>query len=577
MVRPFVFALAASALLVAGPACADRAGKAPAPAKKAQTGGKCAQGTGGLALPPGFCATVFADHLGHVRHMAITADGTVLANSQFDSYAPDKAPTGLIVLRDVDGDGRAERITRPIAGGQGGTGIALYQGFVYLESGSRIVRYPLGANALPEADKGEVVISGLPTNGDHTSHSIVIARDGTLYLNSGSATNACQAENRKEGSPGLNPCDEKALRAGIWRYRADRTGQVFSPAKRHASGICNAVGLALDGQDHLFATQHGRDQLSANWGALYTPEQSQDLPAEELLSVDAGDDFGWPECYFDPGQARLVLAPEYGGDGGHATGTCTTRKGPVAAFPAHWAPNGLAIYEASQFPAAYRGGAFIAFHGSWNRAPGPQGGFNVVFQPLVEGKAAGREVIFADGFAGPGKASGDATYRPTGLAVGPDGALFISDDKQGRIWKVTYHGAPTAAVAAARAVGPVRPAAAATPAAATSAAQPLPAGISPALVALGRRIYAGQVAGAACAGCHGARAQGTAVGPGLVNREWLWSDGSIAGISATIVKGVANPRQFAAPMSAYGGTKLTDGQVRAVAAYVWSVGHGGRP
>src|SRR4029077_9367447 len=122
-------------------------------------------------------------------------------------------------------------------------------------------------------------------------------------------------------------------------------------------------------------------------------------------------------------------------------GLCADKRAPVAAFPAHWAPNDLLLYDGHQFPTAYQGGAFIAFHGSWNRAPLPQGGYNVVFQPLADGKASGPFLIFADGFAGASKEPGQAAHRPSGLAVAPDGALYISDDQRGRIWRVSFHGA----------------------------------------------------------------------------------------------------------------------------------------
>jgi glucose/arabinose dehydrogenase len=157
-----------------------------------------------------------------------------------------------------------------------------------------------------------------------------------------------------------------------------------------------------------------------------------------LVQLVSGPDYGWPECYYHQQQNKLVLAPEYGGDGGKTVGVCAQRQAPVAAFPGHWAPNDLAIYHGTRFPAAYRGGAFIAFHGSWNRAPDPQGGYNVVFQPLVDGKASGPLVVFADGFAGAYKDPGWAAFPPTGLAEGPDGALYVSDDVHGRIWRVTY-------------------------------------------------------------------------------------------------------------------------------------------
>ena len=223
----------------------------------------------------------------------------------------------------------------------------------------------------------------------------------------------------------------------------------------------NGEGISFDSDGRIYATQHGRDQLYENWPKLYQPLQGQNNPAEELVELRRGADFGWPECYFDYDRKKLVLAPEYGGDGGHAQGVCAGKQPPVAAFPAHWAPNDMLIYEGSQFPAAYKGGAFLAFHGSWNRAPGPQGGYNVVFQPLAGGKASGPFVIFADGFAGADKQPGRAAHRPTGLAVGLDGALFIADDAGGRIWRVTFQGdrketdiAPGARASASRQAAP---------------------------------------------------------------------------------------------------------------------------
>jgi glucose/arabinose dehydrogenase/cytochrome c553 len=515
----------------------------------------------GLSLPPGFCATIFADKIGHVRHIVAGADGMLYANSAPDPE-DDAVPSGLIVLRDLDGDGKAEHIQRPFPGHLGGTGLAVFQNKVFFESGDRIVSHALNDTEHDPSGSEQVIVAALPTQGDHFSHSIAIAADGRLFVTSGSATNACQTENRKAGAPGQTPCAEKALRAGIWRFDAAKTGQRFSSAGRFTSGIRNAVGIALDSSGRLFATQHGRDQLHENWGALYSAEEGQELPAEVLLQVKQGDDFGWPECYYDPHQRKLVLAPEYGGDGGKTVGLCASRTGPVAAFPAHWAPNALAVYEGSQFPYAYRGGMFIAFHGSWNRAPGPQQGFNVVFQPMHDGKASGAYVVFADGFAGPGKASGKADYRPSGLAVGPDGALYIGDDRQGRIWRITYHGSPAAGVTQA----PAAPAAAPSVSVFTTG--------DDAKIALGRRLYAGEIAGASCSGCHGADGEGTPVGPSLVDAEWLWSNGDLAGIRNSIKEGVPKPKRFPAPMPPMGGVELNDEQVDAIAAYLASVFRG---
>jgi mono/diheme cytochrome c family protein len=417
-------------------------------------------------------------------------------------------------------------------------------------------------------------------------HPFVITADGSMYVDVGTATNSCQLKNRTLTSPGANPCTELETRGGIWRFDANKTNQIFSPADRYATGIRNGEGFGIDATGHrLFVTQHGRDQLHSNWPDLYKPEQEATLPAEEVLLLKQGGDYGWPECYYDGVQQKLVLAPEYGGDGGKKVGLCASKIAPVAAFPAHWAPNGMVYYDQKQFPAHYRHGVFIAFHGSWNRAPYPQGGYNVVFQSLAGGHASGGCEIFADGFAGAVKSPEKAVHRPSGLAVGPDGSLYVSDDNTGRIYRITYQGgsgggpakytpcpsasAPAGAIVEAEAKPPegTHPDAGA----ATTASPHVPAGATPEMVALGDRIYHGQVGGAACAGCHGSGGAGTPLGPDLTDNKWLWSDGSYTGIAKTITDGVMQPKQYRSPMPPMGGAQLTDEQVSALAAYVWSL------
>ena len=269
-------------------------------------------------------------------------------------------------------------------------------------------------------------------------------------------------------------------------------------------------------------------------------------------------------CYYDPTVQKLVLAPEYGGDGKKA-GLCADKTPPAAAFAAHWGPNGAAYYDQKEFPARYQKGIFIAFHGSWNRAPYAQGGYNVVFQPLASGKSSGQCEIFADGFAGAVKSPDKAQYRPTGIAVGPDGALYVSDDQGGRIYRITYQaganaGAPkfTACPSAAAPAGAVVKAAASSAASANAeAGAAMPAGVTKASIALGKRVYQGEVGGAGCTGCHGEVGKGSAIGPDLTTKKFAWSDGSFDGLRKTIKEGVAKPKNYRSPMPPMGGAQLT--------------------
>jgi glucose/arabinose dehydrogenase/cytochrome c5 len=559
----------------------------------------CPNDDSGLTLPPGFCAAIFADGIGHARHMVVTPDGVLYVNTWSGQYYGNDTPHGggfLVALQDKARAGKAgvqERFGETVqSGGHGGTGIGLYHDSLYAESNDRIVRYALPPGSLVPRDAPVTVVSGLPLSGDHPMHPFIVDAAGLLYVDVASATNSCQLKNRTLQSPGAEPCTELETRAGIWRYDANKADQQFSSAERFATGIRNAEGLTIDANGRMFVTQHGRDQLRSNWPALYQPEQEATQPAEELLLLHQGGDYGWPECYFDGIQQKLVLAPEYGGDGGEKIGVCAKKEPPVAAFPAHWAPNAMVYYGRQQFPKRYQGGVFIAFHGSWNRAPYPQGGYNVVYQPLEGERASGPCEIFADGFAGAVKSPDRAEHRPSGLAVGPDGALYISDDVRGRIYRVAYHGGASDGSGSARftpcpsesaPAGEIVQAGAKPPegthpdaGAATTSGGAVPRGATPKMVALGARVYSGQVGGAACTGCHGDHGQGSPLGPALTAHKWLWSDGSYAGIQKTITDGVPQPKEYRSPMPAMGGAQLSADQVAALAAYVYSISHPAR-
>jgi glucose/arabinose dehydrogenase len=214
--------------------------------------------------------------------------------------------------------------------------------------------------------------------------------------------------------------------------------QQFADGMRRATGLRNVVALKVgpDGAT-LWGVQHGRDLLAGNWGKKYpvfTEQKSAENPAEELYRIDEGADHGWPYCYYDLDLKKKVMAPEYGGDG-QKEGRCTAVQQPLVTFPGHWAPESIVFYTDSAFPAEYRGGAFVAFHGSWNRAPLPQAGFNVSFVPFANGQPTGTYRTFADGFRGD---STQQLHRPMGMAVTADGALIVGDDKGGRIYRIWY-------------------------------------------------------------------------------------------------------------------------------------------
>jgi glucose/arabinose dehydrogenase len=389
----------------------------------------------GLKLPAGFSAQIFADDIGRARHIAVTPQGNVYVKlGRLDGGK------GIVMLQDLNKDGKAEKKTT--FGDYQGTGIAVTRDYLYASSDEEVFRYALDASGVVKnPDSPERIITGLINRRQHAAKSITLDGRGNIYVNIGAFSNACQEQDRTKGSKGMMPCPILDSAGGIWQFSASKRDQTYGDGKRYATGLRNVVGLDWNKQvNQLFVTQHGRDQLFQLFPEIYDAKKSAELPAETLYAIKEGDDCGWPYVYYDPFQKKKILAPEYGGDGTKTGGEKAID--PIMAFPAHIAPNALLFYTGTMFPARYRNGAFIAFHGSWNRAPEPQKGYFVAFVPFKNGKPSGDWEIFADNFAGTDniESPGQAQHRPCGLAQGPDGALYVSDDVKGTIYKITYKG-----------------------------------------------------------------------------------------------------------------------------------------
>ncbi len=400
---------------------------------------------GGLILPEGFEVVVVVDSIGSSRHLAVNDNGDIYVKMR---HAHKKGEN--MALRDTNNDGKADIIKRfgvYDSREYYATGMRIYNEYLYFSTSDKVMRQKLTPGKLVPEAEAEVILTDDFRNAkygySHIAKPITFDQEGHMYVPFGSPGDICQSndQDRMPGAMGLDPCPELEWHGGIWQFDANKLGQLQKDGHRYATGIRSVVGMDWNHNDNmLYALQHGRDNLNRNWPDYFSPWQSAMLPSEEFLRVKDGSDAGWPYYYYDQMQGKKLLNPEYGGDG-KKEGNGADYEQPIIGFPGHWAPNDLHFYQGDQFPERYKNGAFIAFHGSTIRAPFPQAGYFIGFVPFNNGEP-GEWEVFADGFSQVDKIvdTDDAGYRPMGIAMGPDGSLYISESEHGKIWRVMYKG-----------------------------------------------------------------------------------------------------------------------------------------
>lgn len=396
---------------------------------------------GGISLPPGFRALVVADNLtgrfhdGALRFLTVAPNGDLYAKFYNN---------GLLALRDTNGDGRADVMEH--FGSGNGTCVALRDGWLYYSTTTGVYRYRYTPGELVPASAPQTIVSGLPDHGAHNAKVFAFDDAGRMLVEIGSPYNVYSHPDRQKGAKGYSPEEVKKFQetyGGFWRFDPNRQNQTQADGEHFSTGHRHCLALAWQPAcSNFFMCMMGRDQLDGVDPADYDALDNAERVAEEFHLLKQGDNLGWPYTYWDPIKNTRMLCPEYGGDNRKRDNDPAFDK-PLIAFPAHWAPLQMCLYNGAQFPEKYRGGMFLAFHGSWNRAPRPQAGYKVVFIPFDEhGMPTGKWEDFAEGFPGVEyfTSTRDARYRPCGVAVGPDGSLYIGDTEKGRIWRVIYTG-----------------------------------------------------------------------------------------------------------------------------------------
>jgi glucose/arabinose dehydrogenase len=354
------------------------------PAAGGDTTSRTATLDGKLSVPAGLAATYFAKGLAGVRFMAISPEGVV--------YASQPGAGRVVRLPDANKDGVADSVVVAVSGLAQPHGLAFHKGVLYIAATDGVVRVALGADG--RASGSPVYVNRYSGGGGHFTRTIVFGADSAMYVAVGSSCNLC--------------VEQSSDRAAVLRFNEDGSGK-----RVYASGLRNAVGLAVEPTTGaLWASQNERDNL---------PPDHENLPPEEINILTDGGDYGWPYCYGD-----RVPNPEYAD-----AARCAATIPPAAKLQAHSAPLGMSfLARATRLPAEYRSDLLVAYHGSWNRDT-PTGA--KVARVRVTRGAPGAVEDFITGWQG---ANGSRWGRPVDVVVAPDGAVLVSDDQAGAIYRI---------------------------------------------------------------------------------------------------------------------------------------------
>lgn len=335
-----------------------------------------------LSVPAGFRISVFAAGLGSPRFLAVGPDGSL--------YVSVPQQGRVLVLPDADRDGVADRVVVFAEGLGRPHGLAFRGNDLIIAETGRLLDARDDDGDF-RADSIKVLSTDLAAGGGHWTRTVAVGPDDQLYVSAGSSCNACLEADWR--------------RAAVLRF-APAGGQ----ATLYASGLRNSVGLAFHPQTgELWASENGRDLLG------------DDLPPEEVNRLVEGGHYGWPYCY-----GRRLPDPQFG-----SAGRCSDSIAPEVEMPAHSAPLGITFGYGLDFPEIYRNMLFVAFHGSWNRTVPT--GYKLVGIPFAEGRPMGPAVDLVSGWLHGAIAWG----RPVDPVVGADGALYLSDDRAGAVYRIT--------------------------------------------------------------------------------------------------------------------------------------------